>query len=223
MMSMVQKIFRPKTAATALLAGLLLAGGCRKEDMSAQPKALPFEASVFFANGTSARPLIVGTVARGHLQTDDELYTGMVFVDGKRVPIDHFPSHYPTESDGPFPTHGQPLRDVLARGKQQFTIFCSMCHGDAGDGQGIIVQRGFVPPPSYHIDRLRTAPVGHFFDVINNGYQAMYSYGDRVSPADRWAIVAYIRTLQMSQGTVASELSPADQEKLNEAKQVKAQ
>ncbi len=93
-----------------------------------------------------------------------------------------------------------------------------MCHGDAGDGHGIIVQRGFVPPPSYHLDRLRQAPVGHIFDVITNGYGAMYSYGDRISPADRWAIVAYIRTLQMSQATPVKQLDDSQLQELGEAR-----
>jgi mono/diheme cytochrome c family protein len=180
----------------------LLLTGCWKENMGSQPKAKPMEESVFFADGTTARPLPLGTVPRGGLRLDSLLYYG--FINGK--PADIFPTHYPTENDGPFPLRGPALRRVLGQGRQQFTIFCSMCHGDAGDGQGIIVQRGMVPPPSFHIDRLRQAPVGHLFDVITNGYGQMYSYGDRISPADRWAIVAYIRTLQMSQAMPASHV-----------------
>jgi mono/diheme cytochrome c family protein len=113
-------------------------------------------------------------------------------------------------TDGPFPTSGEALREVLARGQERFNIYCSMCHGQTGDGNGMIVQRGFVRPPSYHIDRLRTAPVGHFYQVITNGYGAMYSYGDRIPPADRWAIVAYIRTLQASAAMPVDSL-PKDQ------------
>jgi mono/diheme cytochrome c family protein len=192
----------------ALLAFILpfWAIGCWKEDMGSEPKAKPMQESVFFADGTSARPLVEGTVSRGDVELDSHLYRG--FMQGK--PATSFPEHYPTPADGPFPTRGDTLRAVLQRGQEQFTIYCSMCHGDAGDGRGIIVERGFVPPPNYHIDRLREAPVGHIFDVITNGYGAMYSYGDRISPADRWAIVAYIRTLQISQAIPASQLD-ADQ------------
>jgi mono/diheme cytochrome c family protein len=93
-----------------------------------------------------------------------------------------------------------------------------MCHGDAGDGHGIIPERGFFPPPTYQLDRLRQAPVGHIFDVITNGYGAMYSYGDRISPADRWTIVAYIRTLQMSQATPARQLDAPEMQKLEDVR-----
>ncbi|HEY1921855.1 MAG TPA: cytochrome c [Tepidisphaeraceae bacterium] len=192
----------------------LCASGCWKENMGSQPKAKPMQESVFFADGATARPLVEGTVARGDLELDSHLYRG--FVNGK--PATTFPEHYPTPQDGPFPTRGPALRSVLDRGRQQFTIYCSMCHGDAGDGRGIIVERGFVPPPNYHLDRLRVAPVGHVFDVITNGYGAMYSYGDRVSPADRWAIVAYIRTLQMSQAVPVTQLDPAQLRQIGEAK-----
>jgi mono/diheme cytochrome c family protein len=196
----------------------LLATSCKKEDMGSQPKDKVYQESQFFADGTSARPFVMGTVARGSIHDDIQLYHGFD-LDNTHY-VDHFPDHYPTEADGPFPVKGVALKRVLDRGKEQFTIFCSMCHGDAGDGRGIIVERGFVPPPSYHIDRLRTAPVGHFFDVISVGYGAMYAYGDRIAPADRWAIVAYIRTLQMSQGSKLAELDPALQKA---AKQVEAQ
>jgi mono/diheme cytochrome c family protein len=193
--------------------GLLLLAGCWKENMGSQPKAKPMQESVFFADGTTARPLVEGTVSRGDLELDSHLYRG--FVDGK--PAQTFPEHYPTETDGPFPTRGSALRFVLARGQEQFTIYCSMCHGDAGDGHGIIPERGFFPPPTYNLDRLRQAPVGHIFDVITNGYGAMYSYGDRISAADRWAIVAYIRTLQMSQATAVQQLDTPQRQHLEDA------
>jgi len=194
-----------KTRRLAILGCVLFlaAAGCWKEDMSSQPKADPMQESSFFADTTTARPLVQGTVARGQLQLDSHLYQGLV--NGK--PADTFPSHYPTPNDGAFPTQGVALLRVLERGRSQYTIYCSMCHGDAGDGRGIIVERGFVPPPNYGLDRLRTAPPGHLFDVITNGYGAMFSYGDRVKPEDRWAIVAYIRVLQMSHATVAENLS----------------
>ena len=193
---------------------LLLATGCWRENMGSQPKAKPMQESVFFADGTTARPLVEGTVARGDLELDSHLYRG--FVDGK--PATTFPEHYPTEADGPFPTSGPQLGEVLTRGQTEFTIYCAMCHGDAGDGRGIIIERGFVPPPSYAVDRLRQAPVGHIFDVISNGYGAMYSYGDRVPPADRWAIVAYIRTLQMSQAIPAKQLDADQLRQLGESR-----
>jgi mono/diheme cytochrome c family protein len=192
----------------------LLAAGCWRENMGSQPKAKPMQESVFFADGSTARVPVPGTVARGDEELDSHLYRG--FVDGR--PATNFPGHYPTEADGAFPTQGPALRSVLTRGRQEFTIYCAMCHGDAGDGHGIIVERGLVPPPSYAIDRLRLAPVGHFFDVITNGYGAMYSYGDRISPADRWAIVAYIRTLQMSQAAPANQLDNTQKQKLGEAR-----
>ncbi|HEX4797589.1 MAG TPA: cytochrome c [Humisphaera sp.] len=189
----------------AVLALCLLLTGCWKENMGSQPKAKPMQASIFFADGSSSRPLPLGVISRDALKSDAMMESG--FIDGK--PADTFPAHYPTKADGPFPMRGPQLRRILARGQQQFTVFCSMCHGDAGDGRGIIVQRGMVRPPSYHMDRLRQAPVGHFVDVIANGYGAMYSYGDRISPADRWAIAAYIRTLQMTQAMPADAIKEA--------------
>jgi len=182
--------------------------------MSSQPKAKPETSSVFFADGATARPQVVGTIPRGGLELDPHLDFG--FQNGKLATT--FPPHYPTETDGPFPTRGPALRAVLSRGQEQFTIYCSMCHGDSGDGHGIIPARGFFPPPSYHLDRLRQAPVGHFFDVITNGYGAMYSYGDRISPSDRWAIVAYIRTLQLSQAIPAQQLDAPQRQQLEDSR-----
>jgi len=181
-------------------AALGLAGGlgCHT-DMYDQPKFRPLERSDFFADGNSSRPLPADTVARGQLELDELLTTGKV--DGKLSEL------------FPFPITEQ----VLRRGQQQFNIFCSVCHGRLGGGQGMIVQRGFKAPPSYHIDRLRQAPPGHFFDVISNGFGAMYDYRERISPADRWAIVAYIRALQLSQHTKLSELAPAERAQLEAA------
>jgi mono/diheme cytochrome c family protein len=192
----------------------LAAAGCWKENMGSQPKAKPMQESIFFADGATARPLVEGTVARGDLELDSHLYRG--FVNSK--PATTFPEHYPTPQDGPFPTRGPALRAILNHGQQQFTIYCSMCHGDAGDGRGIIVQRGFVPPPNYDLDRIREAPVGHVFDVITNGYGAMYSYGDRISPEDRWAIVAYVRTLQMSRAISVTQLDAGQLKQVGGAK-----
>jgi mono/diheme cytochrome c family protein len=183
----------------------LLLSGCWRENMASQPKAKPYQESSFFADGTTARPLPLGVIPRGDLRLDSLLYRG--FVDGK--PAEHFPSHYPTEDDGPFPLRGPELRRILEHGQELFAINCEMCHGASGDGYGIVVHRGMVPPPSFHLDRIRLAPVGHIFDVITNGYGAMYSYADHISPPDRWEIVAYVRTLQMSQAIPAAQAREA--------------
>lgn len=177
---------------------LALAGGCR-QDMYDQPRYEPLEASSFFDNGQSARPLVAGTVARGELRTDDHLYKGKV--NGKLV------------ETFPFPVD----RALIERGRERFNIFCSPCHGRLGDGRGMIVQRGFSAPPSFHIDRLRKEPVGHFFDVITNGHGAMYSYASRVPPRDRWAITAYIRALQLSQHSMLADVPDDERKRLEEA------
>jgi mono/diheme cytochrome c family protein len=108
--------------------------------------------------------------------------------------------------------------ELLARGRQRYEIHCSPCHASTGNGQGMIVQRGFPAPPSYHIDRLREAPIGYFYDVITHGYGMMYPYGNRVAPADRWAITAYIRALQLSQNVNLELLTPSERAKLETAK-----
>jgi mono/diheme cytochrome c family protein len=119
-------------------------------------------------------------------------------------------------TDFPFPV----TSDVLARGQERYDIYCTPCHGYAGYGDGVIVQRGLTPPPSFHSDRLRAAPVGHFFDVITNGFGVMYSYGDRVQPEDRWAIAAYIRALQLSQDATLDDVPPDVQPTLQAATDV---
>lgn len=158
---------------------ILFLSSCRQK-MAEQPRYKPFEPSSFFEDGTSARPLVSGTVPRSY-KNDEQFYTGKF----NGSPVDTFP----------FPI----TEEVMKRGQERFNIFCSPCHGRLGDGRGMVVMRGFMPPPSYHTDRLRRAPVGHFFDVITNGYGAMHSYASRVPPKDRWAIIAYIRALQLSQ------------------------
>ena len=156
--------------------------GCRL-DMHIQPKYLPYTPTDFFHDGRSERPVVQGTVARGQLRLDELLYTGRE----NGVESNRFP----------FPI----TRADLERGRERFNIFCSPCHDYTGSGNGMIVQRGFPHTPSYHIERLRNAPVGHFFDVMTNGFGAMYSYGSRVSPEDRWRVAAYIRALQLSQNS----------------------
>ena len=146
--------------------------------MQVQPYQRPLVESDFYADKRSARPIITGTIARGHLDADAYFYTGKIGAnDGDYLP---------------FPVNQQ----VLERGQQRFNIYCAPCHGEIGDGNGMIVQRGFRQPPSYMEDRLRNAPVGYFFDVMTNGFGAMPDYSQQVQPADRWAIAAYIRALQ---------------------------
>jgi mono/diheme cytochrome c family protein len=186
-------------AALCSLAALLaLTTGCRQQ-MGDQPRYKPLAASDFFTDGSSARPLVEGAVARGQLRTDQEFYTGKL---GKEL-VKTFP----------FPV----TRAVLERGRQRFDIFCSPCHGRLGNGDGIVVQRGLRAPPSYHIDRLREAPPGHFFDVITNGFGAMASYASRVPVPDRWAIIAYIRALQLSQHATLTDVPPAERRSLQGA------
>jgi hypothetical protein len=170
---------------------------CR-QDMHDQPKHEPLEESLFFSDRRSSRPLVGGTVARGQLRIDEHFHTGKE--DGQLV------------ETLPFSV----TQEVLERGRQRYVIFCSPCHDRTGSGQGIVVQRGFRLPPSFHSQRLREAPVGHFFDVITNGYATMYSYATRIPPWDRWAIVAYIRALQLSQHASLEELSEQEQDHLME-------
>ncbi len=146
----------------------------------------------------ASRPLVEHTVARGHLDADQAFYSGKIgtnLVTTFPIPI---------------------TREVLERGRERFDIYCSPCHGRTGEGNGMIVQRGFPPPPSYHIDRLRQAPAGHFFDVITQGYGIMYSYAARVEPSDRWAIAAYIRALQKSHDANLGDVPPQERAQLEE-------
>lgn len=175
----------------------LLVAGCRL-DMHVQPKYLPYDPSAFFDDGRSERRPVPGTVARGHLRLDELLYTGKE----NGVLADKFP----------FPI----TRADLERGRDRYNIYCSPCHDYIGSGHGMIVQRGFPPPPSYHIDRLRSAPAGHFFDVMTNGLGSMYSYAARVEPEDRWRIAAYIRALQLSQHAEMGDVPRAQREKLTQ-------
>ncbi len=174
-----------------LLFSALLISGCGV-NMRDGARYIPLERSSFFPDDKSSREPPAGTVARGQLRVDAAFFTGKA--NGKD--IDAFPIKITPE--------------VLQRGQQRFNIYCSPCHGYTGYANGMIVLRGFSPPPSFHQDRLRQAPVGHFYDVITNGYGAMYSYASRVNPADRWAIVAYIRALQLSQNARIEDV-PADQ------------
>lgn len=174
---------------------VLLLAGCR-QDMHNQPHFKPLAESDFYADLRSARPPVDGTVARGHLEADSYFYTGML--PGTNTPGDYMP----------FPVSEQ----VLTRGRERYDIYCAPCHSRLGDGNGIVPSRGFArKPPSYHIERLRKAPVGYFFDVITHGFGMMQDYASQVPPEDRWAIVAYIRALQLSQNVSAAELPPGQQ------------
>jgi len=168
------------------------AAGCRR-DMFTQPSEKPLEKSDFFRdNHMASRPPVPHTVARGQLDEDEAFYTGEVGTN--------------LVTTFPFPI----TREVLLRGQERFDIYCAPCHGRTGEGNGMVPQRGFPAPPSYHIDRLRAAPAGHFFDVITHGYGIMYSYAARVEPADRWAIAAYIRVLQLSQNGRLADVPAAE-------------
>lgn len=171
------------------IALLVLLAACRQK-MSNQPRYDPLEASDFFADGMAARPRIAGTVARGELTTDPFLETGKIGTadgDGFPLPVD---------------------AALLDRGQQRFDIYCTPCHGRLGDGNGMIPSRGYRHPPTFHSDTLRNAKTGHYFDVITNGFGAMPPYAVQVPARDRWAIIAYIRALQLSQNATPAEVPP---------------
>jgi mono/diheme cytochrome c family protein len=183
-------------AAVALAGGLF--AGCR-QDMHEGPRYDPLASSDVFPGGASAQPLVPGTVARGHLDSDDLLYTGKV--NGQDA------------TEFPFPI----TRADLDRGEERFNIYCSPCHGRTGEGNGMVVQRGYRQAASYHTDRLRQAPVGHFFDVISNGLGAMPDYRAQIAVPDRWRIVAYIRVLQLTHNAKTTDVPPDELSKLMSA------
>jgi len=211
------KSVRAKTAGILFLLALL--AGCQQK-MAVQPSYRPDESSSFFADGRADRPLPAGTVARGHLRTDTHLFTGKlsqltadasfsatIITTGNQSVLAALAV---AAADGatyvdtfPFPIS----RAVLTHGQSRYMIYCVVCHDSLGTSQGKIVERGYTPPPSYHIDRLREAPVGYFFDVITNGYGSMPDYKQQIPPRDRWAIVAYIRALQLSRHCPVDELT----------------
>jgi len=174
----------------ALLAATALVAGCR-QDMHDAPRYEAFEASATFADNRASRVPPTGTVARGWLRDDDALYTGKI----AGQPVDQFPFAIG--------------RDELARGQQRFNIYCTPCHGRLGDGNGMVVQRGLRQAASYHQDRLRQEKLGYFYDVITNGFGAMQGYAEQIPVRDRWLIIAYVRTLQLSQHASVNDV-PAD-------------
>ena len=183
-------------AALAFIAASSLTS-CRK-GMVDQQHLKPLAEDNFFPDGRGSRVPPAHTIARGQLRDDEQFYTGKI---GPQL-----------AANFPMPV----TRQLLERGQERFNIYCAVCHGPTGEGNGMIVQRGFPQPPSFHEQRLRDAPPGHFVDVITNGYGVMYPYASRVAPEDRWAITAYIRALQLSQ-----HAAPADAD-ANGARQLEA-
>ena len=172
------------------MAALAALAGCQQQ-MAIQPRYQPLSASDYFADGQSARQPVDGTLAQGRAELDPLC----VAKDATTFPV--------------------PLTaDLLARGQQRYNIFCTPCHGLTGDGNGFVTTRGYRRPPTFHSDRLRAAPVGHYFDVITNGFGAMYDYSAQIPPRDRWAIIAYVRALQLSQNVPAAQLTPDQRAKL---------
>lgn len=183
----------------------LLAVGCRY-DMQDTPRYEVYEKSEFYADGRASRDLPEGTVARGNLREDKAFYTGKKQTTGAATTA---PAQTMTDAQGntvvtsfPDAIEEFPLpitEELINRGQERYNIYCSVCHGPTGKGDGMVVRRGYPQPPTYHDDRLRNAPVGHFYDVITNGWGKMNSYAGQIPVHDRWAIVAYIRALQISQ------------------------
>jgi mono/diheme cytochrome c family protein len=207
------------------LACLLLAS-CQQK-MSVQPSVRPDEVSDFFPDGNGNRPVVPGTIARGHLRTDLHYFTGKRTEESVAEPVaisvlgqgfganllgttalavldnGQYVEDLTYVDEFPFPV----TRDVLDQGRDRFMIYCVVCHDSLGTGHGKIVERGYTQPPSYHVERLRRAPVGRFFDVMTNGYGSMPDYTQQIEPRDRWAIAAYIRALQLSQHFPRDQLS----------------
>ena len=197
---------------------LCLLPACQQQ-MAQQPSFRPDDASDFFPDGKAQRPLVPGTVARGHLRTDLHLFTGL---RSRRTPALALLAALvgsagwsqlggvavlAAEANDYVDTFPFPItREVLGHGQNRYMIYCVVCHDPLGTGRGKVVERGYTPPPSFHIERLRAAPVGHFFDVITNGYGSMPDYRQQIPPRDRWAIVAYIRALQESENAKLADV-----------------
>lgn len=196
---------RIRVGCLLLTAYCLLSSACGvRFDMQDQPRYKAYKHSDFFSDGRGSRDLPEGTVARGLLKENKALHTGKIDNPNLNVQVETttnaagntIVTSFPNAIDEfPIPV----TKELVDRGQERFNIYCIVCHGPVGSGDGMIVRRGFGAPPTYHDDRLRNAPVGHFFDVITNGWGKMNGYGAQISAADRWAIVSYIRTLQVSQ------------------------
>jgi mono/diheme cytochrome c family protein len=212
----------PPRAAVVLALVACLLPACQQR-MAEQPSARPDQPSAFFGDGRAARPVVAGTVARGHLRADLHLYTGRVpdatgapafsialvgsaFTNPRAALAVALAGQDPPAVDTfPYPI----TREILQHGRHRYMIYCVVCHDPLGTGRGMIVERGYTAPQSYHIERLRTAPVGHFFEVITKGYGSMPAYRIQIPPRDRWAIAAYVRVLQHSQHFPESALTAA--------------
>jgi mono/diheme cytochrome c family protein len=179
----------------SLTLAALAFSACR-QDMHDQPKYIPLRESTFFTDSRSARPLVEGTVARGHLRDDELTYTGKV--NGQDATV------FPAPVDA----------RMMARGRERFDVYCAPCHGRTGQGDGMVVRRGYRRPPSLHLDRLRGAPVGHFFDVITNGFGAMPDYATQIRVEDRWAIIAYVRALQLSAHATLDDVPSPERDRI---------
>ncbi len=174
---------------------VLLTAGCR-QDMHDQPKYDRFKPSAFFDDGRTVRPIPANTIARGELKDTDEIHTGAkngAFLETIPVPVN---------------------LDVLNRGWERFEIYCTPCHGYLGDGDGMIARRGFMSPPNLHSDRVRQLPPGYVYQVIANGYGAMPDYGTQIAVNDRWAIVAYLRALELSQNATIGDVPPGQRQSI---------
>jgi mono/diheme cytochrome c family protein len=219
-----------KASLALLFIGVAMAG-CRREQMGDGSYQKPFKPTDFFADHNSARPLVEGTVARSGIENDayeyDRTAMSVTAMDAAAAPVTaaaDFPANFPKD--------GEALKRALERGQERFNIYCAVCHGRTGAGDGMIVQRGFIRPPAYYPlagdvkgnpdlyrreVNLLSVPPGYFYDKITNGYGAMFSYAARVEPEDRWRIAAYIRVLQVSQMSRLSDLDAADQIKVAES------
>ena len=178
-----------------------LVGLACRQDMHDQPRYKPYAKSDFFGDARSARPQVEDTVARGQLRDDPSYFSGKQ----GQTPIDVMPVAITPA--------------LLRRGRERFTIYCTPCHGQTGRGDGMVVQRGYRRPPSFHIDRLRQEKAGYFFDVITNGFGAMPDYAAQIAPEDRWAVIAYLRVLQLSQSAKLDDLTPDQRATLQAAPQ----
>jgi len=188
-----------------LVSGAAILGAACRQDMHDQPKAKPQSKSAFFADGRTGRLPVEGTVARGELREDDHLYRGKV----EGVFVTTFP----------FPIDAA----VMQRGRERYGIYCTPCHGATGLGNGMVIQRGFkVPAASHHIERLRFAPVGYWFDVISNGFGVMFGYAAQIPVKDRWAIIAYVRALQLSRNATIEDIPEAAREAVLSGRKVPA-
>jgi mono/diheme cytochrome c family protein len=200
-----------KPAAWALTAVALLMTGCR-QDMHDQPKYIPLRQSNFFVDGRSARMPVANTVARGNLRADQYFYTGKI----NGLPANQLPERLLKEDF-------KSMSELLARGQERYQVYCTPCHSRVGDGNGMIPQRAgntgatsAFRPPSYHEERMKKMPLGHFYDVMTNGFGVMLNYSAQINPRDRWAIAAYIRALQLSQDAKLSDVPESERDKIQD-------